>query len=123
MWRPHSVVSVVVLATLEMTRIARNRDAVIRNAGDLWVLPKFNMIERVGCLRILARIVVHLVVIRGVVMKVRMTTNRIPTPVLMTKNRNGMIGSLMKSKKASFSSQVIGLKERNKKQIEKQYEV
>ena len=113
-WRPHSVVSLVVLATLEMTRIAGSPVAVIRNAGDLRVSTEMVMIVRVGCLGIRVSIVVLRVVIRGVVVEVRMTTHLIPMPVPTTKNRNGTIGSLMRSGEASFSSQVIGFGEQER---------
>ena len=49
------------------------------------------MIIQVGCLGILARIVVLLVVIRGVVVEVWMTTHRAPMPASMKKNRNDTI--------------------------------
>ena len=62
--------SLLVLATLEMTRIAGSPVAVIRNAGDLRVRTEMVMIVRVGCLGIRVRIVVFLVVIRMVVVKV-----------------------------------------------------
>ena len=112
MWRPHSVVFLLVLETLEIIRIAGSPAAVIRNAGDLRVPTKMVIIVRVGCLGIRVRIVVLLVVIRGVVVKVRMTTHRISIPVSMTKNRIDTIGSLMRSGEASFSSQIIGFEER-----------
>ena len=114
MLRRHSVVSLVVLATLDMTRIAGSPDALIRNAGDLSVPTEMVMIVRVGCLNILARIVVFLVVIPGVVVEFWMTTDQIPMPIPMTKNRNGTIESLMRSGEASFSSQVIGFGERGR---------
>ena len=89
MWRSHSVVSLVVLETLEMIRIAGSPDAVIRNAGDRRVPTEMVMIVGVGRLGIRVRIVVLLVVIRGMVVEVRTTTRRIPMPVPTTKSRNG----------------------------------
>ena len=114
MWRSHYVVSMVVLETLEMIRIAGSPDAVIRNAGDRKVPTEMVMIVRVGCLGIRVGIVVLLVVIRGMVVEVRMTTRRIPILVPTMKSRNDMTGSLTRSGEASFSSQVIGFKERGR---------
>ena len=55
MRRPHSVVSLVVLETLQMIRIAASPDTVIRNAQDLEVPTEMVMIVRVGCLGIRVR--------------------------------------------------------------------
>ena len=114
MWRSRSVVTLVVLETLEMIRIAGSRDAVIRNAGDRRVPTEMVMIVRVGRLGIRVRIVVLLAVLRGMVVKIRMTTRRIPMPVSTTKNRNDMTGSLTRSGEVNFSSQVIGFGERER---------
>ena len=114
MRRLHSVVSLVVLETLEMIRIAGSPDAVSRNAEDVRVPTKMVMIVRVGCLGIRVRIVVLLVVIRRVGVEVRMTTRRIPMPVPTTKSKNGTIISLMKSEEANFSPQVIGFGKRER---------
>ena len=76
--------SLVVLETLEITRIAGSPDRVIRNAGDRRVPTEMVMIVRVGCLGIRVRIVVLLVVIQRMVVEVWMTTCRIPMPVPTT---------------------------------------
>ena len=108
MWRSHLVVSLVVLETLGMIRIAGSPDAVIRNAGDRRVPTEMVVIVRVGRLGIRVKIVVLLVVIRVMEVEVRKTTRRIPMPVPTTKSRNDMTGSLTRSGEASFLSQVIG---------------
>ena len=107
MRRPLTVGSPVVLVTQGTTRIAGSPDAVIRNARDLGVLTAMAIIVRIGCLGILARIVVLLVGTRGMMVQVRMMTRRSPMPVPTTKNKNGTTGSLTRSGEASFSSQVI----------------
>ena len=108
MWRSRSVVSLVVLETLEMIRIPGSRDAVMRNTGDRRIPTVMAMIVGPGRLGIRVRIVVLLAVIRGMVVGIRMTTRRIPMPVPTTYNRNDMTGSLTRSGEVNFSSQVIG---------------
>ena len=95
---------------------------MIRNAEVRRVPTEMVIIVRVGRLGIRVRIVVLLVVIRGMVVEVRMTTRWIPMPGPTTKSRNGTTGSLTRSGEANFSSQVIGFGERER-QFEKQYEV
>ena len=114
MWRSHSVVSLVVLEILEMIRIAGSPDEVIRNAGGRRVPTEMVMIVRVGRLGIRVKIVVLLVVIRGMVVEVRMMTRRIPMPVPTMKSRNDMKGSLTRSGEVNFSSHVIGFGERER---------
>ena len=114
MCRSNLVVTLVVLETVEIIRIAESLVAVSRNAGDLRVPTEMVMIVRVGCLGISIRIVVLLVVIRRVMVEVLMTTRRIPMPVPTTRSRNCTIGSLMRSGEANISSRVIGFGERER---------